>query len=368
MTEDFEANYRIRWFDSDDEEAFLALHQAALSGGDADWFQWKYHDNPFTSQVPILVAESRSGAFAGARPQVPLRMRAGEETVLVLRFGDTMVHPDHRRRGVFSRLTRRALEHYRRNSPRLCFNCPNDLSRPGFLKVGGRLVTELPSYYRIQRPAAFAGNDRVGRVIGPVGRMAAGGYLAARQYGTRVPSDVRVVSHAELPVDLLASLYEQHVPSSLHVVRDEAFLDWRYGNPRWEYTTYSASIDDRPVAAVVTGRGRDGRASVATLVDVLPLERSASRDRAVRSLLAAVVSAYSDVDIVAYNGRTILHDVLSEFGFLHDGSLPLSTVASPSTLVAYDLSDDTDEAWSVGGLDVTDPDTWNLCFTELDAH
>jgi GNAT superfamily N-acetyltransferase len=364
----FEDAYAIRWYDPDDRESFVSLYDEAFGGGSDEWFAWKYLDNPRTSHVPILVAESEAGEFAGARAQVPFLMRAGDETGLVLRFGDTMVHPDHRRRGVFSNLTERALDHYRRMAPRLCFNCPNDLSRPGFLDAGGTVVTDLESFYRIQNPGPFVDAAEDDGVAGALGRVAARGYQRARRTVASVPDDVRVVRHEGVPVELLASLYERAVPRGIHAVRDEAFNRWRYRNPAWEYTVHSARVGDRTVAALVTGRDREDGADVATLVDALPLVSGETRTRGFRALLAAVLPRYADADIVAYSGRAIPRETLAAFGFVGDQTFPLSRAASQSTLVTYDLSGAGEPSWSLGGLDAREADSWNLSFTELDAH
>jgi GNAT superfamily N-acetyltransferase len=365
----FEDAYRVRWYDPGDREAFLSLYGEAFGGGSDEWFAWKYLENPRTSHVPILVAESEDGEFAGARPQVPFLMRAGDDTGLVLRFGDTMVHPDHRRRGVFSSLTERALEHYGRMPPRLCFNCPNHLSRPGFLDAGGTLVTELTSFYRVQNPEAYLDvPDTAGALVGAVGRAATRGYHRLRRATASAPDDVTVVRHDGVPVELLASLYERGVPRRIHAVRDERFLRWRYGNPQWEYAVHSARDGGRTVAALVTGRGRQGGNDVTAIVDALPLTGGETRRRGLRALLAAVLPRHADADVVAYSGRSIPREVLSSFGFLDDASAPLSWPASQSTLLAYDLTDESEPSWSLGGVDAREADGWSLSFTELDAH
>ncbi|MXR20358.1 GNAT family N-acetyltransferase, partial [Halobacterium bonnevillei] len=177
-------SYSTRWYEPGDRGAVLDLYADTFGGGGDDWFDWKYVDNPRAAHVPILVAErDRDGAFAGARPQVPFRFRVGGEDVLGLRFGDTMVHPDHRRRGVFTQLVERALAHYAEMPTELCFNVPNDVARTGFLKAGGEVVAHLPSYYRVQRPGALAdatANGGFAAATSRLGGPAVAGYLGVR--------------------------------------------------------------------------------------------------------------------------------------------------------------------------------------------
>jgi GNAT superfamily N-acetyltransferase len=363
------AEYTVRWFDPADREPFLDLYDETFGGGSDEWFQWKYVDNPRVAHVPILVAAA-DGEFAGARAQVPFLMRAGEETVLAMRFGDTMVHPDHRRRGVFSRLTERALDHYGEMPVGFCYNVPNDLSRPGFLKAGGEVVADLPSFYRVQQPTALAGgvDDGAISLAANVAAPAARAYLRGRDRLASAPEGVTVVEHAEIPVHLLADLYRRGRPSAVHAVRDEPFLRWRYRNPDWEYRAFSAGRNGRADAAVVTGTRTDADGVTTTnVVDVLPLTSSDRREAALDGLLAAVTTEFAESDLLAYCGRSIPRSLLRHHGFAFDGAFPLDRVTSPTKLVAYDLGDG-DPAWSAGGIDIDDPRGWGLSYVELDAR
>ncbi|EMA70658.1 hypothetical protein C461_00177 [Halorubrum aidingense JCM 13560] len=363
------ADYTVRWFDPGDRDPFVDLYNDTFGGGSDEWFQWKYVDNPRVAHVPILVA-SANGEFAGARAQVPFLMRTGEETALAMRFGDTMVHPDHRRRGVFSRLTERALDHYGEMPVEFCYNCPNDLSRPGFLKAGGEVVAHLPSFYRVQRPSALAAaTDSLpvsvaSRAAAPAART----YLDGRDRLATVPEEVTVIEHGEMPISLLADLYQRGYPSSVHAVRDEPFLAWRYQNPKWEYRAFSATTDGRTDAAIVTGTQTDADGvTTANIVDVLPLASSDRRDTALRALLANVTEEFRDADLLAYCGTAIPRSLLADHGFHFDGAFPLDRVTSPTKLVAYDLGDG-DPPWSPGGVDVSGPRGWGLSYVELDAR
>jgi len=366
---DARASYVVRQFEPGDREAFVSLYDEVFGGGGDRWFRWKYLDNPTVSHVPIVVADA-DGELAGARPQVPFRMRAGDRTVLAFRFGDTMVHPDHRRRGVFTTLADHVLDEYAQTAPAFGFNCPNEVARQGFTKVGGRVVGTHPSWYRIQRPGALdpgAGDDdgtlrRAALVAGPLLR----GFNRVAELTAPSTGDVRVVRHSTFPVDRLAALYRRAVPDRVHAVRDEQFLDWRYRNPEWEYTAYVAERGGDAVAGAITGTQARAERTVTNLVDVLPMVSTERRDRALPALLTAVVREHRDADLLAYSGRTIPRSLLARFGFRPDDSLPLSRVASPTRLVAYDVGDGRD--WHVDGVDLRRPENWALTYAELDAR
>jgi GNAT superfamily N-acetyltransferase len=147
----------LRPYEDGDEEEVLRLLDAALGGGPAgsrpaEFFRWKHLDNPFGRSY-LLVAEA-DGRIVGLRAFMRWRFVAGDITLRAVRAVDTATHPDFQGRGIFSLLTRRALEDLRDETD-LIFNTPNDKSLPGYLKMGWRVVGRIPIYVRVRRPVHF---------------------------------------------------------------------------------------------------------------------------------------------------------------------------------------------------------------------
>ena len=356
-----EDDYTIRPYHPDDRDGFLALHETVFGGGSPDWFAWKYEDNPYLEDVSIFVATA-DDEIVGARPYLGFRMRAGDNTYVGVQTADTMVHPDHRRRGLFARMTERSLEHYADGEPAFMFNVPNAISRAGYLDLGCEIVSELTTRYRLQNPAAFADLGgvlgRIASLSGPLAR----GYHAVSDATIDVPADVTVVEHVDIPAETLASLYRRRPSDAIHALRDEQFFEYRFENPEWEYTAYTARLGETPVAGLVTGTRTDGGQTVTTLVDVVPLVGDAERDRALVALLDRVLRDHRDSDIVANRGSAIPDRILSQFGFLSDRSLPLSLVASPTVAIAAPIP--VDGSWRIAGRDLRDPSNWAPTFAE----
>ena len=157
-----------------------------------DWFRWKFERNPYVDHVPIVVA-ARNGRIVGCRAFFALEMRLRDATRIALQPCDTMVHPDHRRRGLFSRMNELALEYYADRRPAFFFNFPNERSAPGNRKHGWREVGTVPMYYRLQDPTRFLET----RIEGDGWRTAPGLRAALETAGSaleRVPS-----SPADIP-------------------------------------------------------------------------------------------------------------------------------------------------------------------------
>lgn len=96
--------YTLRAFEPGDEGAIVALHNRVWDGDrSVAWFRWKYVDTPYLDVVPVCVA-THEAEIVAAFGLVPFRMRAAGETELGLLAGDLVVHPDQRRRGLFTSL------------------------------------------------------------------------------------------------------------------------------------------------------------------------------------------------------------------------------------------------------------------------
>ncbi|MGM0590299.1 MAG: GNAT family N-acetyltransferase [Halobacteriota archaeon] len=358
--------YRIRPYASTDRDEFLDLFGDVLDGHvDERWFAWKYENNPFADHVSLVVATCEN-SLVGARGLFALNLRAGTKTYTALQPCDTMVHPDHRRRGLFTQMTEFALDQYA-DEWDLLFNFPNDQSLPGNLKLGWRVVEERTTYYRVQDPTAL------GTPLESFGAMLARSYLRLRERVAVTDRALDVQWFETVPATTLAALADDTV-DELHAVRDEEFYRWRFENPLWSYTTAVATDADDPRAAIVVGHRRTDETEVAQLAEVLPLNHArdsqgerTGRKGALGALLNAVLQRFAGCDVVVAPGRVLPRSLLSARGFLGDTRAPLSFVSSPTVHVARPVSG-TFEDWSIGDCSLTDPEAWRLGFAEVDSR
>jgi GNAT superfamily N-acetyltransferase len=156
------ADVTVRPFVDTDEAATLQLLSASLGSGPAgsrspEFFRWKHYENSFGRSF-MLVAE-RSGEIVGLRAFMRWAFIAQGGTYRGLRAVDTATHPEHQGRGIFSLLTRSALDALTGEAD-LVFNTPNAASKAGYLKMGWQPVGTFSVPVRVSRPVRFARNAR----------------------------------------------------------------------------------------------------------------------------------------------------------------------------------------------------------------
>jgi GNAT superfamily N-acetyltransferase len=257
--------------------------------------------NPFGPSF-MIVAES-NGKVIGLRAFMRWRFLAGNRTLSAVQAVDTATHPDFQGMGVFSTLTRTALDELR-DEIDLVYNTPNEKSLPGYLKMGWRPVGTLPVSVRIRRPVRFAraviadGDGRTDRPTPSGDAESAGDALAAR---------------AEVS-GLLADLDEEE--HAITTARSVEYLRWRYGDvPNLDYYALREHLDRRLQGlAIFRIRPRRGLWETA-LVELLVR----GRDRATARRLVRRVLACANTDHASCHFRqgSWQAGVVLRTGFLH---------------------------------------------------
>lgn len=355
-----QSDYGIRRFRPDDVDDFLALHRE-IFGSDhgREWFAWKYEENPYVYHVPIFVAET-AGELVGARPFFALELSVNGRRHLALQPGDTMVHPDHRRQGLFTRMNEAAIEQYRDRDVSFFFNFPNEKSGAGYLKLGWERVADQPNYYRVQDPAGLQESPSAWASLGARAlKPLIDGYNRLSTHRLSTPEGVTVERYDSIPSAILAGIEYDRRRNGIHVHRDVRFYDWRFRNPSWEYTAYVAERGGEPIAGLVVATSADG--ATTKLTDVTPLPNDDDHE-GLEALLHRVVREYAGADVIVAP-PVFPEELAGRAGFRRADRRPLSAVASRTTHVVCELSD----GWTVDGLDIDDPDNWQLTFAERDT-
>jgi predicted N-acetyltransferase YhbS len=355
--------YVVRPYGDGDREGFLAVYEAS-SGFHLgpEWFDATYVDVPYLDHVPVFVVET-GGEVVGVRPYTPVRVRGGDGTALALLSRDTIVHPDHRRRGLFTAATEYSLEQYAGSEVEFVFSHSNADSRPGYRKMGWRYPSRRVTHYRPRDATAFV----AGR-LGPRRRPAAllpglamDGYVAVRdalRRGDRSRFDVAVTDGPDY--DPLVELHDRAAgrPAGVHPVFDGTALRYHLGNPEYRpLRTYVARERDEAVAAVAVHPRRFHGTDWLSVVHVAPLDGDRRWRRALATLLAAVVRDVPTAD--AYRvGVPLPARVLSSLGFLSDRHPPMSALESPRLKLGVRPLGD---GWHVGGASLLEADhLWAL--------
>jgi hypothetical protein len=237
----------------------------------AEYLHWKHRNNPF-GRSPAWVAED-GGVIVGLRTLLRWEFDVPSGPPLrAVRAVDTATAASHRGHGVFTRLTLHGVEASNAEGNDLVFNTPNDKSRPGYLKMGWRVIGRLPVAFRPCRASGLPALARAG--------------VPAERFSTPTTAGDPAADALADASALDELLDAQRSPSGLRTRRSVAYLRWRYdGFAPLHYRVIVAPGGVRHGLAVFRLRRR-GRALEAAVVEVLAVD-----GRVRRTLLRDLVRA-----------------------------------------------------------------------------
>jgi len=364
----------VRPYAPSDRDAFLSLYESVWGHAKRpDWFDWRFRANPYRDGVQMVVAAD-DDELVGAEPMLPFRLHIGSTTVDAYQPVDWIVHPDYRRRGIFSRMTERLLA-YCADDATLLFNFPNDALLPGLSKFGWRVVGELPTSYRVQNPRTLFletvepdPTSAVTPLLTAATTLTKRGLELLDRLNDR-PHDIAVERKAGVAVDGIHGLYNSNPPTRIHVPRDEPFLRWRFANPNWKTRSYIATRRGTAVATVVTATERTPDCTVTMLLDYQPMDTPPSE--ATDALFARIIRDNRDADVLKMLGD-FAPRLRRRHGFYNDTTVSRSRLPTVSTAAVRPLAPadglDSAEPWSIDGLRLTDPENWLLTLADLDIE
>lgn len=117
-----------------------SLGESKLQKSERIW-KFKHLENPFGPSLVLLAIED--GAVIGIRAFMRWKWQLGRQAYSAFRAVDTATHPAHQGKGVFKKLTLKAIDIAVERGDHLIFNTPNSQSLPGYLKMGWKEIGKL---------------------------------------------------------------------------------------------------------------------------------------------------------------------------------------------------------------------------------
>ena len=202
----------------------------------ASYFGWKYHLNPYATQ-PMGVVAVHEGTIVGFRGYFATNWYLGsvENKTAILLPGDTVVHSNHRRKGLSVAMGNLAMEHFASRYSVFLNTTARKNSLPGYLRMGFAplqnkayyLKSSLAVDVKVICRAVLKKRNKPGELPLSESKISFGDF-----------GDI-VVSKSPRP-DEMARLASSNTefPAKIALVQDREFFRWRYANPKGRYAFY----------------------------------------------------------------------------------------------------------------------------------
>lgn len=216
-------------------------NEGAVRKTEAFW-RWKHEDNHFGSSYGLYARDETQALAVGLRVLMRWQYRTTAGQVLrAVRAVDTATHPAYQRLGIFSKLTRQAVEDLKQEGVDFIFNTPNAQSLPGYLKMGWQVVAKWPLYIRILKPVRILTRRLksipASQQIIKFEAFFAPGIMSWQAFAERYKRDIP---------NLVLNWEQQRRQTGLRTFRDFDYIQWRYGqHPHLTYGFYAFEHGDR---------------------------------------------------------------------------------------------------------------------------
>ncbi len=344
------------------------------------YFAWKYERNPSLSEpLAILVLDGdrvvgMRGAFGS-----PWVVEPAGHPLQALCAGDAVVAPDHRGRGLATRITEAlASEAHRRGWNLLINTSSGGAVRHLSLKSGWREVGEirpLALWWEVRDPVPPERFEHLSSLLSLAARLRGRPSRAhepllrldrrVRRAGMK-PGSAVSVSREPLPQQMAALAASVPARGTIRERRDASFFEWRFSNPLCSYRFFFLA-EGQPGQlagyAVLHAHGPEHDTGI-NLVDW-----EASTPEALTVLLEAIRHVARNERITTWptGADPRLVAVLAENGF-RSAPAPEPPAVRPALLVLPLRETETIESREVGGADPLKLENWDLRMTASDFY
>lgn len=259
-----------------DEREILELFNAGFGTNRslATW-NWRFQSNPYGGPFASLARRNTDGLLVGTYMCLPFKLAADGRPVLAFQVVDLVVHPEHRKQGMFEQMARHSYEMLAGAGGRaiVAFPNPTAMSYPGFTRTLGwkpfcgprrfmlRLDLERPLRALLRVPSLARGLNSGFRAV-TNWRLERGLRRIVRSSSSKL--EFCLASEAPPGCDSLWNACRSQ--QRLSFWKDAEYFRWRYDrNPDHEFA-YASLVRDGEMIALSVVLERDGAVTLCELL------------------------------------------------------------------------------------------------------
>ncbi len=269
------------------------------------YLKWKYYDNPYTKH-PLGIIALYNDKVVGFRGYMATKWQVKDLVVDILCAGDTVVHPDHRKKGLSIAMGEKANDEYKSYMAFLNFS-GGQTSIPGYSKLG--FVPLVDKRYMFMDQQSIDGQ----------------------------------FDNIECFYDL-ETMPESVYGNKISIKKDNVFFNWRFKNNRVKYKFYYHKQNGVVTDYIVTSIDEN-------ITNAIIVDYSENDIDVVENILRYIINENynSFVSIKSYSLTDNFSNIVDKLGFQFRERSVLFPILIRAT-----------QDWFINGLDIRDYDNWEL--------
>jgi GNAT superfamily N-acetyltransferase len=328
---------------SDTVKSLIELHKAAFDSSlSEEYWKWKFVENPMSLPGQQVVVATESREIVGARPHMYGEMWLGEKKVRVAQHCDTMVHPKHQGKGIFTQMEKCALKQLLEENIAFSYGFPNKLSRNGFLKLGYRRVIDAMAAFHPIDSYTLISSKTKNRVIAKSASVLFNLTLKPKKHFSSSESNPFQFEVIKKFTPDLADIECVRGKAAIDLVRSKDFLKWRFdSHPIFDYKYILIKKNAELVGyAVLSVQKYKNGVILGRIVDhVVANSDVESYRHLINQSLIELEKQYCDCYVIFASGEPNLETMLfKNFGFKSSAKFPYNRFMDDGYLDAIQVS------------------------------
>ena len=330
------------------------------------YLRWKYEQNPYISSPHIYLA-LYSGKVVGMRGAYGTKWQAGDplQEFVVPCLGDSVVKPKHRRKGLLSALTTKALEDLGKQGYPNVFNLTaGEATFRASMKMGWRSLGSLSQVKRVSiltklklQALGVFGVSRLFQLGNPQP------FLQVDRRGSHLNETVSLElqpRHDSMEKLVTRTATNEHIRQ----VRDAAFFTWRFLNP---FSTYRfLYLEDTNLQAYLVLQASLYRNNFQ--ISIVDFEAMNAKFFATLLSEVIVLSHSAPLTIWSSTLSADLRKVLVNFRFKSDGYFSGPRKDLPTVTLGTSFNNKLKRNWTPDMRQLFDLDNWDMRMIYSDSY
>lgn len=346
-------NYEIRNYQNE----FLlqvARLQKYLWGGNLEenisFFKWKYEENPYTEN-PIGIIAFQKDDVIGFKSFYPTRWEIGNKgnKFMMLSPTDTVIHPDHRRKGLFTAMTKMSMKIYKGTQYKTFINLSsNEYTAAGNLKLGWLPVHSI-TFLRKYNFAGLINYFLIKKTKFKLNKS----NITFGKFG-----NIEVTDKPKVEEMCSVIQKQEQTIGKIRLYKDTEYLKYRFRNPRKRYIFYYFWNNGKITGYLIIKTLKRNN-------NVHILDYAQSKSTAIQEILRHIINS-KYYDMISIWNIDLENELLQTLKRLHFNTNPIygkienMLRGSQYLLIRPIRKEFTEEDWFVQGVDSRNIENWAI--------
>jgi N-acetylglutamate synthase-like GNAT family acetyltransferase len=301
------------WKDTEDEKQEI-LDLTKKTFGDVEitnpsYFDWQYRNNPDGKALVLLFRDDSNNQIIGTNTIIPLKLIVDGEIITSSLACNVQVHPDYRKKKIFSKLLLSMPKFAIVNGIHSLFAIPNDNSFKAFINEGSIEITQLPLLIKPIKFSQYFGFP-IKQILKPFD-------IFWKKRNTLFHNVEQFNDIFDDSFENLAKKTSKRI--SVMNSRKKEFLNWRYKNhPTRKYQIFTLKDNNDLIGYIITKIHYLGKKKIGVILDYM-VDANFEDKTQQKSLIDKAISNFWDngisIAIATSRNGLLENELLRSSGF-----------------------------------------------------